>query len=272
MKILNIFRRQSLPFEPTQNATNLVFAGGLGTQIIQAASYWRLHDSGCLVGADLSYYDTDARLAKIGEVGTSSHWPWQLDHYGMNRDKFHPLDPEIRKGAYSLRDGKELMVLGLTALRRAEIRDRFEPLSSHGATQSFISDTEYICVHVRRGDYLNVASHVVPDMAFTQLSQKLKGLLPKVVFVSDSPFGTTFKLHIEGLFHKAIFLDDIDPLSSHWIMRQARILVCSNSTFSLTAAMLNPEALVILPKKWFGPDDQHIATPIQDLCTFQIIS
>jgi hypothetical protein len=54
-------------------------------------------------------------------------------------------------------------------------------------------------------------------------------------------------------------------------MRNARILICSNSTFSLTAATLNPSALVIIPKRWFAEKDHAIEAPIHALCTFQIM-
>ena len=54
-------------------------------------------------------------------------------------------------------------------------------------------------------------------------------------------------------------------------MRSARILICSNSQFSLIAAALNPEALVLIPKHWFGDGDRHIEAPIHSRCLFEIM-
>ena len=54
-------------------------------------------------------------------------------------------------------------------------------------------------------------------------------------------------------------------------MRCARILICSNSTFSLTAAALNPNALVVVPKQWYGEKDREIEAPIHARCLFQMI-
>lgn len=92
-----------------------------------------------------------------------------------------------------------------------------------------------------------------------------------MVFLSDSPIKKNFRDEVSRYFKSPIFLDKIDPYLAHRVMRHARILVCSNSTFSLTAAMLNPKAFVIIPKKWFSDKDRAIEAPIQARCTFQIM-
>jgi hypothetical protein len=54
-------------------------------------------------------------------------------------------------------------------------------------------------------------------------------------------------------------------------MRSARVLVCSNSTFSLTAAALNPDVMAIVPKKWFAEKDREIEAPIHARSTFELM-
>jgi hypothetical protein len=53
-------------------------------------------------------------------------------------------------------------------------------------------------------------------------------------------------------------------------MRGAAALVCSNSQFSLVAAMLNPSALVMIPKQWFEGGDRSIEAPLHAKSAFQI--
>jgi hypothetical protein len=129
----------------------------------------------------------------------------------------------------------------------------------------------FLCVHVRRGDYVNVASHLVADNEFLGIVRKFSGLVSKAVVLSDSPIGPDFRGALASYFAEVSFLDDIDPDAAHRIMRGARILICSNSSFSLTAAALNPKALVVIPKQWMGGKHRQIEAPIQSRCLFQIL-
>jgi hypothetical protein len=116
-----------------------------------------------------------------------------------------------------------------------------------------------------------VASHLIQDTEFISLINKFSGLVKHAVILSDSPIKQDFRDAVFPSFASVFFLDNIDPYSSHRVMRNARILICSNSTFSLTAATLNPSALVIIPKRWFAEKDHAIEAPIHALCTFQIM-
>jgi hypothetical protein len=130
----------------------------------------------------------------------------------------------------------------------------------------------YLCIHVRRGDYVNVASHLISDREFFELAGKFVGLVKHLVVVSDSPIEGAFRQSISSGYEQTMFLDDTDAITSHRIMRYARILVCSNSQFSLIAALLNPRALVVLPKQWFGQNDRAIEAPIHEACGFQVLN
>lgn len=271
MNILQRLRKRRKPFDPSSGPTIVVFAGGMGTQIIQAAAYFWLKQAGYQVSADLSYFDVEARMSQVGEKGRATHWFWQLDQYGLTRDSFEPASAEGKAKAFMLRDGPEMMQLGLRALAETRIQERFRPRDPGALQRPAVADQPFLCIHVRRGDYVNVASHLVSDEEFLQLGQKFSGLVGHAVLLSDSPFEADFKQKMGQLFKSVSYLDQLDPYSSHWLMRQARILVCSNSTYSLTAALLNPKALVVMPKRWFGPNDQAIEVPIQELCSFQVM-
>lgn len=272
MNLFQRLRKKRKTLDPSNCPTIVVFAGGMGTQIIQAAAYFSLKQAGHEVYGDVSYFDVEARMAQVGEKGRATHWFWQLDQYGLARDSFEVGDAKVRSVAYILRDGLEMMQLGLQALANPEVQPHFMPRDPATFRLQEVSTQDFLCIHIRRGDYVNVASHLVSDEEFLRLGRKFSGLIRHAVLLSDSPFESEFKQQMEQLFPSVTYLDKLDPYSSHWLMRQARILVCSNSTYSLTAALLNPKALVVMPKRWFGPNDQAIEAPIQGLCSFQVVS
>ncbi len=251
--------------------TVVVFAGGMGTQIIQAAVYFSMRDAGHTVYADLSYFDTQARMAETGKTGQLTHWFWQLEQFGLPRASFDQAPALNRKNADIIRDGPRMLELGLKALARPDIQLYFRDV----ANVSDILPEEilggFLCVHIRRGDYVNVASHLISDEEFVNLIRKFSGLIENAVILSDSPIETDFRSTVSPFFKATLFMDNIDPYTSHRIMRCARILICSNSTFSLTAAALNPNALVIIPKQWFGEKDRELEVPIHSRCSFQIM-
>ena len=269
MNILRMFRRpeldESLP-------TVVIFSGGMGTQIIQAAVYFYIKNTGHPVYADLTYFDVDARIAQPGNLGQLTHWFWQLDPFGLPRSAFNQIKASLdRDNVNILRDGQKMMELGLNALAMPEIQARFKDDAGIGDAISKDVEKDFLCVHIRRGDYVNVASHLISDLEFIDLIRRFSGLTTHVVFLSDSPIEENFRHKVSQYFNCPLFLDKIDPYLAHRVMRRARILVCSNSTYSLTAAMLNPRALVIVPKKWFSEKDREIEAPIQARCIFQIM-
>jgi len=251
--------------------TVVAFAGGMGTQIIQAAVYFALKNTGHPVYADLSYFATDARMAEVGNPGQLTHWFWQLDQFGLSQSSFVRNPGLNKKNADILHDGARMVTLGLKALAKPEIQQEFQDISSkHGVLTDEVWNG-FLCIHIRRGDYVNVASHLITDTEFVTLVNKFSDLIKHAVILSDSPINKNIRDAVLPFFASVSFLDNIDPYTSHRIMRNARILICSNSTFSLTAAMLNPKALVIIPKQWYADKDHAIEVPINSLCSFQII-
>ncbi|MFN7712686.1 MAG: hypothetical protein ACK5OI_09915 [Curvibacter sp.] len=272
MKLKDLWRKKKKKQWEPGGTTVVVFAGGMGTQIIQAAVYFSLRQAGERVRAALRYFDTEARMSQVGEKGRPTHWFWQLDQYGLTRESFEHANADELSRGYMLADGLEMGLLALPALADPRIQQHFVPRDLGALHMPPVASEQFLCIHVRRGDYVNVASHLVTDEEFLDLGRKFSGLVDHAVLLSDSPFEAGFKAQMDGIFRSVSYLDQLDPYSSHWLMRHARILVCSNSTYSLTAALLNPKALVVMPKRWFGPKDQAIEAPIQDLCRFQVMS
>jgi Glycosyl transferase family 11 len=249
----------------------IVFAGGMGTQILQAATYFYYKNQGLQVFADLSYFDRPLNLAKEGEVGQLTHWHWQLDQYNLQKNTFD-ISPCFKKGASDvIVDGQRMLEIGLSALVDPDINKKFQCDVAIESILNGIAKNSYLCLHIRRGDYVNVASHLISDNDFLVLIKKFSKLTSSLVTISDSVIQNEFRRQASTLFENVLFLDNIDAYESHQIMRHARILVCSNSTFSLTAAALNSQALIVLPKKWFGDKDRHIEIPIHNRCLFQLM-
>jgi len=104
----------------------VVFAGGMGTQILQAATYFYYKKKGALVFADLSYFDRPLSLAREGEIGQLTHWHWQLDQYGLEKCTFD-LTPGFEKGESDvIVDGQRMLEIGLSALADSDINGKFE--------------------------------------------------------------------------------------------------------------------------------------------------
>lgn len=259
--------------KPSDSAGAVVtFTGGMGAQILSAAIYFDLKDRGVPVVADLSYFERPEAVALAGQAGACSHWGWQLDPFVLPRSAFasHGL-PEPMGTRKVIADGVEKMTLAMAALEKPMVRSRFqvpqglEDLLTGGGAQP------YLCVHVRRGDYVNVASHLVSDAEFIASAKRFAGLMDRVVILSDSDVPAGFVSALQMHFDQVIAQVGIDAFASHRIMRGARALVCSNSQFSLIAALLNPEAMVLVPKQWFNGRDREIEAPIHARCVFQLL-
>lgn len=268
MNIRKFFQRSSAD---KNLPTVVVFAGGMGTQILQAAVYFSMKNAGYPVYADVSYFDTEARMAEVGKAGQLTHWFWQLEQFGLSPGSFDQATGLNKRNANILRDGAKMMELGLNALAQPEIQKVFEDAAGVCDVLSEKAEKEFLCIHIRRGDYVNVASHLISDGEFISLIKKLSGLINRAVILSDSPIEPDFQSAVSPYFKTVEFLDNIDPYTAHRIMRCARILVCSNSTFSLTAAALNPNAFVVIPKQWYGEKDHEVEAPIHARSLFEIM-
>lgn len=263
-KIFNIFIPQSTP-------RVITFTGGMGAQIFSAAVYHALRETGENVLADLSYFDKTPHTASPGMPGDCSHWSWQLDDFGISQQSFETVVLAEKSKHHHIQDGEVKFQLGIDALRKTSIQSRF-PIQTRVADLLPLEfPSTYLCLHIRRGDYLNVASHLVGDEQFISIAKKFSGMLDGLVVLSDSPIPTEFRTSVMPLFTHIAWLDQLDAFSAHRLMRQARALVCSNSQFSLTAGLLNTQGLVLLPKTWFGSGHEAMENVVMGCCEFQTL-
>ena len=273
-KARSIYRALDKVLPKTKHPIAITFTGGMGAQIISAAIYFHLRDKGSTVYADLNYFNREPYRAKEGVKGDISHWDWQLQNFGLSPHSFQSIPEELQGKCKLIVDGPKKLIMGIEALKREIISEKFIDEGIESCLREYLPFEflpRYLCIHIRRGDYLNVASHLVDDKDFLDLAKKLSGHFEFVSVVSDSSISEMIKREIQKIYKKAIFLDDVDAVTSHRVMRGASGLLCSNSQFSIVVAILNKKALVFIPAKWYSEDEIELEKSISEICKFKVL-
>lgn len=172
------------------NGMAVEFAGGLGAQVLAAAAYFYLKLQGANVSADTTYFDADPTGIAHLPTRHVSIWRWELDAWRLSRQEFEP-SPDLRVPRVS---GDLLMAWAVAGLQLSSIRSRFRDDVS--SDKDFLPP--YACVHVRRGDFLGVASKVLWKEDYERVVERISGLLPRVVVVSD----TSLEQPLEALLRR----------------------------------------------------------------------
>ncbi len=258
--------------------------GGLGAQIFGTMLFDHLKESNSSesVFADLTYFDRTPFVA--GDNQGVSVFKWDLDYYGICKEEFRKEIPKkpnflqrylFKKPSLSyLYDGtpERTQLLGEVWDKKWDFR--FPILSSDvdKALKILGEDLNTVVVHLRRGDYLNVASHIVSDDCVIDLLKKISYFhISKVIFLSDSPVDTSYYArHLQTIKRFEAFVSD-DIFLTHALLRLGRIVVTSNSQFSLSAALLNKDGLVFMPRKWYSGSAEVIERQIHQLSDWHLM-
>ncbi len=256
----------------TSKPNIITFTGGMGAQMISAAIYFQMQAEGREVYADLSYFDKPRDIAADGDKGRPTHGGWQLAQVNLHLDSFAGSQLLVPRQVDVIEDGALKLQLGLAALRKEHIQNLFTLHEANVAHLLGGDEDKYLCIHVRRGDYLNVASHLISDDAFIRLAKRFVNLIKHAVIVSDSVITGGLRVRLSSMFAKTTFLDHINEYETHCVMRSAHIFIGSNSQFSLIAAILNTKGLVLLPRAWFGDAQPELEALVSNLGDFQVLS
>lgn len=111
--------------------------------------------------------------------------------------------------------------------------------------------SNHTAVHIRRGDYLNYPRiHPVCSIEYYKKAMEMIG--GDFIFVSDDMKWVKENFIGDNIYYSE-FKSEIDDFR---LIKQAKNVICANSTFSLLAAWLNDnkDKKVIVPSVWFGPD------------------
>lgn len=262
--------------------------GGLGAQILTVALIDFLRDRSRKNNTAEPFIDLSYFSLSPSTFPELSIYGWKLDYYGIPKREFedlpHPAKPKwIHKLSGSapkwLHEGslerQELLTMALSQTR-TQIFSRF-PISEPDLkkTADLLSDLgpNHCVVHLRRGDYLNVASHIVADQDLLPI---LGGLIQtgisSLLYISDSDVNLDFfRRHLPSTIRLKCIVGG-DLYLSHALMRRANVLITSNSQFSLSAALLNPQGLRLMPRVWFSGRHAGLQEQLLRLSNWLVVS
>ena len=146
---------------------------------------------------------------------------------------------------------------------KTEIKLNIQNLHSYLKTHNVAIDDSYGVIHLRKGDYLFVASHLIKEEQVINLLSKISEFLPGIIFIAsdgeiDQLLPDWFMINKPDI-RLELIEKDIDPIILHDLMRNSRILVAANSTFSFSAALLSSERTISFIPQIFYKEDQKRA-------------
>lgn len=239
------------------------FEGGLGSQILSFIIYnERLKSSNKFIPADLQYFKNIS--SDFTEKNGLSMWKWRLDRYGLNITDL-PEDNKFKKSIkkyffvrnsdnvdifYNFRETKSSEYISKLPIDLENVINYLEktfasPLHNFGI------------IHIRRGDYLKVASSIMNVEEIIDLILKIKNLMPKNILISSDSLLEKTEIDLLNRtlteFNYVFISPNESDLLVHDLMRYSKVLIASNSTFSFTAGLLsNKDCLFFFPTKYFG--------------------
>jgi hypothetical protein len=241
------------------------FCGGLGAQIFGAVAveHLRGEEGRDNILGDTSYFLQTPKPAKRGE--SINIYAWELDYYGLPITRYNDSNPRetswLKKklgmhAHHRLEDGSPERFRVLREALRKNWSDVFPVHAAHERESRKLLEEGNLptaVVHLRRGDYLNVSTHLVSDSDVFPLLKKLARIgIRRFLFASDDPVPLDFfKERVPEVSAWGEISSD-DKFLAHAVMRNADCLVISNSQFSLSAAMLNGHGMMFMPRVWFG--------------------
>lgn len=257
------------------DSQTIYFEGGLGSQLFSYLEFLnQLEDfesgrSPYKPRCNLDYFDSQIGFLEGGlRIG-----PWLLDAYNVSLDSLKAYESSLRERRGRIRAPLEIIFEkrgGANFLYKL-CQKHSGSLKSNRDISSFVFNEmqleidEVLCqsqfncctIHIRRGDFLNVASKIIDESDYLELLRKIRISLPKfIVIFSDSKLDENLKHSMikELPDHSIIFCDgsQYDLVAVHDFMRRSKILITGNSMFSLSAGMLAPrDSLVFIPISFY---------------------
>lgn len=242
--------------------------GGLGSQILSIMNFWDqaeiAESNGRQPKCDLSYFDSDE--LRMLENGLRV-WRWRLDRYGIKKSSLNqyavsssklPLRVRPKAGGTN-RSNRDFDWNSQRVKYSSRFPINFADVDKFLDSEfSLVFGSRFAAIHIRRGDYLSVASHLVEEPTYLEFLKRIESILPSdIIFFSDSPLPEGFKVSATNILsEKRTYFHDhneTDECLIHDIMRLSSILVTGNSTFSFSAGLLAQEScLVFTPMRFYG--------------------
>jgi len=145
---------------------------------------------------------------------------------------------------------------------RKAILDLFSPIPQieqllEKKYKDLIYNKNAVSVHIRRGDYLKFSDHhaIMGNEYYSEAMDKFPSDSTFVFFSDDIKWcKQTFK------GDNYVFIEKQDDVLDLYLMSKITNNIIANSSFSWWAAWLNEneDKVVVAPKVWFGPKNQHL--------------
>lgn len=118
-----------------------------------------------------------------------------------------------------------------------------------------IAESNSVCVHIRRGDYLNNPVYSVCDEVYYNTAiMQMRKVLDKPVFFLFSNDKKWLQSHFFGDDYFIVQDDELKDYETLQIMKACNHFIIANSSFSWWAQYLSdfPKKVVIAPSKWYA--------------------
>lgn len=272
----------------------VVFEGGLGSQILSYFELLSLEESGIRPRVNLDYFlnqsngQSNTTTTGSGDgkrvcavEGGSINRPWALDLYGIKLSEISKLEMTSLKRKIPTNFIKKVKPKYYEQFLKMNLKETFkvQDIKLNNFLTSKGVGSEYYAVHLRRGDYLEVASRIVSD---EEVFEILSRILPNfktapVLIISDSQIDSGLVNKVRRINNQSVISVDpteADMYLSHDLLRNARVLITSNSTFSLSAALLaRDDQLAFLPTQFYSGYRESILNDlINRLSKFSMLS
>jgi hypothetical protein len=261
----------------------VVFEGGLGSQILPFLEASWLKHLGQPFTVNLSYFDVNKKIS-TGKGG-ADHWSFRLERYGYSLASLQ----KFGNGDVSQQEIRSKRNFDLWTSDFWQFSRRYGPEHlpvNQDACLAFKSslglnaNSRYSVVHVRRGDYLRVASRIVSDEEWLRALKMIISQVEEFLIISsDSKLPKETKNQVVELASmnrvEVVFLEGghFDECDLHDLMREADILIASNSTFSFTAAILGKQGMKsLVPNIFYGDAElEEINVGVRSAGTFFVL-
>ena len=259
------------------NSNLVVFEGGLGSQLFSFFQFDYLINNGKKVEINLEYFNSNNK----NEINHTERRAWALDKYGITLDLLKSQAKKVSKSNSKIPTN----LLGVknknyfTKYLDLDLANKF-PIDESWCNDFLVKNSigdDFYAIHIRRGDFLAVASKLITDEEISKLSLKLFTKLPKlpILIFSDSNIEIKWIKEFKSIGFDNIKLIDRNTCSDshvHDLLRSAKILVASNSFFSLSAALLSiNDQLAFIPMEFYaGHRDEPINELINKLSKFSV--
>jgi hypothetical protein len=225
--------------------------GGLGSQILTFSKflYAKNHLNLPKVSADYTYF-TEPKIEK--NHSGLSFWPWSLDSYGYKLNELIEQDSRKLKNSRFFKSS-QTQILDSDVWNWLKINPGVFPLDTDSLRLSLVSlkiPEGYNVIHIRRGDYVRISALITEHSSYLQLLSRIMNSLEKVTLIfSDDDIEESIQeqyVKILGAQTRFISSSELSDLQTHNLMRNATNLITANSTFSISAALLNGVAKSVL--------------------------